>query len=237
VSWKYKALEHAKNEDPKESCGLLVIIKGKEVYVPCINISENKNDIFILDPKCWAEAEDKGEITAIVHSHPTTSPQLSMADKVACEKTKLKWYVVQPNLEQWVEYEPCGYRAPLIGRKWVWGVNDCWSLCRDYYQDELGITLRDWDRPTCSDAFLLNPFFDRSFHATGFRELEPDEELKKNDLLLFSISSPGLNHIGLYLDNQLVLHHLQHRLSSRDLLDEWLLKCMGRRIRYVASEN
>jgi len=237
VNWKKYALAHAKLDDPNETCGLVVIVKGKETYFSCKNIADQPKDMFIIDPSDWAAAEDCGEITAIVHSHPTTSPQLSVADKVSCEKTKLKWYVVQPNLEQWVEYEPCGYRAPLIGRKWVWGVNDCWSLCRDYYHDELGITLRDWDRPTSSDAFLLNPFFDRSFRATGFRELEPDEELKKNDLLLFSIGSPGLNHIGLYIDNQLVLHHLQHRLSSRDLLDEWLLKCMGRRIRYVASEN
>ena len=74
--------------------------------------------------------------------------------------------------------------------------------------------------------------FERSFIATGFRELRPDEELKKNDLLLMSMRSPGLNHIGLYLGDQLLLHHLQNRLSSRDLLDEWLLKCTGKRIRY-----
>tara|TARA_Y100001973_G_scaffold58943_1_gene86788 strand:+ start:452 stop:1159 length:708 start_codon:yes stop_codon:yes gene_type:complete len=230
--WKNKALEHAKQEDPKESCGLLVVIKGKEKYFACKNLAEDPKGMFIIDPKDWASAEDKGEIVGVIHSHPTTSPQLSEADKVSCEKSKLTWYVVQPNLEEWVEYKPCGYKAPLIGRKWVWGVNDCWSLCRDYYKEELGINLRDWDRPTSSEAFILNPMFDRSFVATGFRELKPEEELQKNDLLLMSIGSPGLNHIGLYLNNQLVLHHLQGRLSSRDLLDEWLLKCIGKRIRY-----
>ena len=232
MTWKDNALAHAKEQEPKESCGLLVVIKGKEKYFACKNLADNPKNIFIIDPEDWAAAEDAGEITAVIHSHPTTSPQLSEADKVACEKTKLKWYVVQPNLEQWVEYEPCGYKAPLIGRTWTWAVQDCWSLCRDYYQEELGITLRDWDRPTSSDAFLLNPTFERSFVSTGFRELEPTEELEKNDLLLMSIGSPGLNHIGLYLGNQLVLHHLQNRLSSRDLLDEWLLKCIGKRIRY-----
>ena len=232
MSWKDKALVHAKEQAPKEACGLLLIIKGKEKYFPCKNLADKPEDMFIIDPEDWAKAEDTGEITAIIHSHPVTSPELSMADKVACEKTKLKWYVVQPNLKQWVEYEPCGYKAPLIGRKWVWGVNDCWSLCRDYYKEHLGIELKDWDRPTSSDAFLKDPSFDRSFADTGFRELRPDEELKKNDLLLMSMRSQGLNHIGLYLGDQLLLHHLQNRLSSRDLLDEWLLKCTGKRIRY-----
>ena len=232
MTWKDKALSHAKGEDPKESCGLLVVIKGKEKYFACKNLAEDPKGMFIIDPKDWANAEDKGEIVAVIHSHPTTSPQLSEADKVSCEKSKLTWHVVQPNLEEWVQYKPCGYRAPLIGRKWVWGVNDCWSLCRDYYKEELGINLRDWDRPISSDDFIKDPCFDRCFVDTGFRELKPEEELQKNDLLLMSIGSPGLNHIGLFLENQLVLHHLQNRLSSRDLLDEWLLKCIGKRIRY-----
>tara|TARA_Y100000361_G_C11034448_1_gene276541 strand:- start:45 stop:749 length:705 start_codon:yes stop_codon:yes gene_type:complete len=234
MTWKDEALKHAKEADPKESCGLLVIVKGKEKYWPCKNLAVKPEDQFILDPLDYAEAEDTGEVVAIVHSHPITSPQPSDADKVACEKTGLKWYIIQPNLEAWVDFEPCGYKAPLIGRQWVWGVQDCWSLCRDYYQQELGIELIDWDRPNDPDEFIKNPTFNACFEATGFRELEPDEELEKGDLLLMSIHSLGLNHIGVFLGENVLLHHLEKRLSSRDLLDEWLLKCIGRRIRYVA---
>jgi cell wall-associated NlpC family hydrolase len=108
-------------------------------------------------------------------------------------------------------------------------------LCRDYYKEELGIELVDWDRPNDPNDFIKRPMFDACFEATGFRELKPDEDLKKGDLLLMSISSTGLNHIGVYLGQQILLHHLQNRLSSRDLLDEWLLNCVGRRIRYASQ--
>ena len=55
-------------------------------------------------------------------------------------------------------------------------------------------------------------------------------ELEEGDCLLMSIRGKGLNHIGVYAGEQELLHHLQGRLSSRDLLDEWLIKCIGRRI-------
>jgi len=234
MTWKDKAVQHAKECLPKESCGLLAIVKGKEVYFPCKNLAFDPTDQFILDGDDWVKAEDQGEIVAVVHSHPVTSPKPSEADKVACEKSNLKWWIVQPNLKQWESYEPCGYKAPLIGRQWVWGVTDCWSLCRDWYNEELGIQLIDWIRPVSSEDFIKNPMFADCFAKTGFRELSEEEDLEVGDLLLMSICSSGLNHIGVYLGQQTVLHHLQNRLSSRDLLDEWLLKCTGKRIRYAA---
>ena len=35
MKWKDDALSHAKQDDPKESVGLLINKKGKKIYIPC----------------------------------------------------------------------------------------------------------------------------------------------------------------------------------------------------------
>ena len=232
MTWKDAALKHAKEQDPKESVGVLILIKGKEQYYPCNNLSTYSQQCFILDPEDYVKADALGEITAIVHSHPVTPPSPSQADKVSCEQSGLKWHIVNPKTETWGYCEPTGYKPPLIGRQWVWGVTDCWSLVRDYYKEQHNIQLLDYQRPTTPQDFLDNPLFEQYAERTGFVELNKDEKLQKGDVLLMSILHPTLNHVAIFLGDE-ILHHLADRLSTREPYNEWLLKCTGKRYRYV----
>nr|BAR38668.1 putative peptidase [uncultured Mediterranean phage uvMED]BAR38944.1 putative peptidase [uncultured Mediterranean phage uvMED] len=233
MNWKEAALAHAKDQDPKECCGLLLNIRGKERYHPCRNLSAQSDEYFILDPEDYIKGSNLGEITAIIHSHPDTPPVASQADKMSCEQTKLPWYIVNPKTETWGYYEPCGYEAPLLGRPWVWAVTDCWSLVVDWYRKEKGIKLLDYERPTRIEDFTDDPVFEKYLPSRGFRLLRPEEPLINGDVLAMSILGKGLNHVAIFIDGD-VLHHSADRLSCREPYSPWLLKCTGGRYRYAA---
>ena len=60
MTWKNKALVHAKDQAPKESVGLLLNVKGKEKYYHCRNLSMTANQCFILDPEDYVKGSNLG---------------------------------------------------------------------------------------------------------------------------------------------------------------------------------
>ena len=101
----------------------------------------------------------------------------------------------------------------------------------DWYAQQ-GLELRDWERPITPEIFDAYPMFDDCWRDAGFVQLKPEEQLEPGDFLLFSIGKSRFNHCGVYIGDQLVLHHLRQRLSSRDVYGGWLMKCTERRLRH-----
>ena len=120
MTWKEKAANHAKECFPKESCGLLAIVKGKETYFPCKNLANDQISYFIIDPDDWANAEDSGELIGLIHSHPKGSIFPSEADKTACDYLGLEWHIYSPQMEDWYSFKPSGYKpSSIIGKTWI----------------------------------------------------------------------------------------------------------------------
>lgn len=208
------ALGHAREDYPREACGLLVIRKGREVYLRCRNLAVG-TDQFVIHPEDYAFADAQGEIVGVVHSHPGMPPQPSQADRVACEASGLPWHIVGIPSENWVRIEPSGYVAPLVGREWSHGVLDCYALVCDWFRIEHGVELPhfarfdDWWKRG-ENLYLAN------FERAGFSVIDA-ADLQLGDCFLMQVVSPVSNHAAVYLGDGLILHHLQGRLSSRDV--------------------
>lgn len=226
------AIAHAKRESPREACGLLIVERGVERYLPCQNLATG-TDHFVLDPLDYDRAEQRGEIVGLVHSHPNAFPTPSQADLVSCEASGLPWYIVGLPTEQWHDMTPSGYVAPLVGREWSHGVLDCYAIIRDYYRIERGIELPDFVRHDEWWHLGQNLYLDH-FEEAGFREV-PFEQISDGDVVLFQMRSPVPNHAAIYLNGNIILHHLTNRLSSRDVFGEWYRRQVRKVLRHVSA--
>lgn len=212
---------HALREFPRECCGL-VIAKGKSrkmVYVPCRNLAATSMEHVVMSPEDYADAEDQGEVVALCHSHPNHSCEPSDADRAMCEASGLRWYIVSLDANGIIDQcsiEPSGYETPLLKRAYVTGVHDCYGLVRDWYMRERAVTLPDFPRRDDWWENGLNLLLD-NYRAAGFVALPEGSEWEPGDVPLMQIRSPVPNHCGVYIGDDLLLHHPIQRVSRRDV--------------------
>lgn len=243
-SLKNAITEHAWADYPNECCGL--IIDGE--YQPCVNISPDPANSFEIDPTQLIDVD----IQAIVHSHPNGSAEPSEIDKVQMGLHGVDWVIVGLGVHSDGEkyctiksHKPKAYKAPLIGREYYHGTQDCYSLVRDYYERELGITLPDFPRVDSwwEDADH-EPLYEQNFGKAGFEQVH---DLQKHDVILCRVGrTHHVNHALIYLGDgklksekttkvigdNLVLHHPHGRLSVREIYGESWQKRTAMIVRY-----
>ena len=108
----------------------------------------------------------------------------------------------------------------LEGRKYVDGKQDCYGLMINYYQDLYGLTLRNFARPSRfwdDEKFDLigDMLLEDRWNVMGFSF----RTLEVGDALAFGIRSDSPNHLGIYVGNGMILHHLYGRLSKSESLN------------------
>lgn len=211
---------HAVAEFPRECCGVIVVVNGKERYVRCRNIAAAPDAHFILHPEDVAAAEDLGELVAVCHSHPNEPPAPSDADRQGCEDSGVEWHILNVHAEgpgALHSFKPSGWQAPLLGLPFSHGVHDCYSLIRRYYRQELKIELPDFARDDNWWHKGQNLYLD-NFESAGFVRVDA---LRTHDVVLMKLHSPVPNHAAVHAGGNIILQHLMGRLSSRDVYGGW----------------
>lgn len=224
-----KIKEHAESAYPNECCGLVISDGDKPLYVPCNNASKNPGKFEIPGDE-YAEAEERGQVLAIVHSHADWTAEPSEADRVSCELSGLPWIIVsvrEGEARDVFRFEPSGYQAPLVGRHFHHGVLDCYSIIRDAFSRELGIEIPDFERADNWWKTDTELYLDK-FHEAGFMRVS-DGSVQAWDVPLMQYHSDRTNHAGLILPKNgtlksqpllhpvsgAMLHHVYGRLSER----------------------
>lgn len=218
-------IEHLLNEYPREGCGILLNKRGKLEWMPCKNVAENDEE-FRIAAEDYIKASLSGDIHAIVHSHPDGSCLPSEADKQASDFLGIPYWIYSlPDCELFV-YEPKERKAPLLGKEYRFGQNDCYSLVRDYYKQ------LDIDLPTIpfEDDFWLKGinYFDDLQESFGFVTVAEPQE---HDMVIFSVMSDIPNHCGVYVGEDIFMHHAVDRLSCRESLHSFWGRYVTRYIR------
>ena len=235
MSWKESFKNYAKKQAPDEACGLLAIIKGKETFWPCKNLAEGKFEFFILDPDDWAEGEDTGEVIGVIHSHPVGAATPSDTDRAACEHLGFPYFIYSIEHDHWEQFEPSGWKAPsLIGRRFIWGKYDCWSIIHDWYKETKNIDLKIWERPKKLKDFINNPLFEEGLPITGFKKQPTNNGVRVGDVLLFQSVTGNLDHVAVYIGDNMILNHNIKALSCREPFDLRYQQALKGVYRYAA---
>lgn len=229
--------QHARACYPNECCGVIAqnIANGEISYIRLDNVAHDKKSHFEIDPIAYIELEQSFSIKAIVHSHPDGEPLPSDVDKAQMGLHGIDWVICGfgDDYCDIRRHKPKSYISPLLGRDYHHGVQDCYSLVRDYYKRELDITLPDFAR---TDDWWEDenhePLYENNFKKAGFVKVD---DLQQHDVILCRVGrTHHVNHALVYLGDgklksekttpvvgdSLVIHHPHGRLSVREIYGE-----------------
>lgn len=224
------ALAHAELCQPLESCGL--IADGR--YYALTNTA-TEFDAFVMDSRGYAQIAKSMNVEAIVHSHVWLPPTPSDGDRAMCEKLGKPWLIVSWPTGKIDVLEPSGYIAPLEGREWAWGSNDCFGLIRDAFYTETGIWLKDYNRDW---LWWKNgeDLIAAQFHEAGFRRMPQGSDPKHCDIFGMQLHSRVVNHLGIFFEPDIILHQLMGQNSTKEVYGGVYLKATVLHLRHQSRE-
>lgn len=213
LAWK-----HAKERPDIETSGLAVFDGESIIYWPC-GAEAPRPDSGRPRYLDMIAAEDAGTVVGLIHSHPDGDTTPSPLDIEQANLMQLPWWIIDPVTGNWTRLDPVS--RPLLGRPFVMGVDDCWSICREWYSREHNVSIPDFVR---SAGFWERGFEPHVVHLdeAGFCEVTSNG-LEKGDGLLFRVADRFITHCGVYLGNGEFLHHIDDTLSRKEKLDpKWM---------------
>lgn len=239
-----KAQEHAKKEFPHESVGAVIRTNSSAKsgpafeYIELKNIADDKKNNFLVSKEELFKIIQN--IAGIIHSHCACQNDdcarlfPSKADMESQLAFKVPFGIIYADNEIASEIQWFGDSVPkadLVGRFFIHGIQDCYSLARDFYKKKLGIDLidfpRDWEWWHKNEELYITGFSQAGFVESSL------SKIKYGDLILMAVTPDTARvqnpcHCGIYLGNEMMLHHL----SANKAYDKSRVSCKANILRY-----
>ncbi len=194
---------------PNECCGFILSDNGESFLFPCKNRFAKQ---FYISPIEFLEAKTKGQIEAIYHSHPNGEEEFSSIDKKNSLHHGIKFILYNVKLKTFKEFGYDSKYHKYVGKIFEMGIEDCFSLVKRFYKNELKINISDYERGENWTSEPESPLDSR--HKTeGFSKVD---SLKEYDLIMFkSLNRKSFSgHVAVYLGDDLMLHNQRTSFSK-----------------------
>lgn len=112
----------------------------------------------------------------------------------------------------------------LLSLKYQSGSYDCYGLVRVVYNRAYGIVLPNFARPNDFEHSDIGLFAKVTNNPDFLQKTLNPNFLVIGDVLAFRLGADVTNHLGIYLGNNLFLHHMRDRCPVEDTLDERWIK-------------
>jgi len=224
-SLKDELRDYSNENSPNECCGLIIEKNDKISFFKCANISSNKKTSCVLSPLDYMRAYKKGKIIAHFHSQPDKSA--SIIDYINAVNHNIFSVIYSWEFDLFSFVEP--KLKDYLNKDYNIGKSDCYTLVIDYFRDELGVKLKDYERKgewwKESPNLILDNFKKEGGIAVDFKDI------KRNDVVAFNLGG-AVCHFAIYLGDGMYLHHPYNEKSIISEIDEKYIKKISLVIRH-----
>lgn len=192
-----------------EVCGFI----ADNQVISCKNTAEDPSQNFKLSTRDTTKLLSfPKDAVWVYHSHPAHCiPDFSKEDIIFLDEAQLKGLLISLPTGNTRFYDPKEIK-PYEDRSWADAYQNCYTLARDFYLKEYGLSLGRYylNSIEASNASEWD-LFSRNAEQEGFIPVEVNRRfLQKGDILGFTISpAKNINHIAVVWSSERneILHH------------------------------
>ena len=104
----------------------------------------------------------------------------------------------------------------------------------DWLKENKNINIKYWERPKKIRDFINNPEFEFALPKLNFIKQSNNKDIKIGDVLLFQSVTGNLDHVAVYIGDNMILNHNIKALSCRELFDLRYQQALRGVYRYAA---